>query len=364
MQQTISLICGGVSAEHNISLLSAQNIARGLMAMQCDAQIIYWAQDGCWHRLPDTALLDAYQLGGDTSALCAAPRVTPLLGANPAAWLDINTGQKYPIGTVVPMVHGTGGEDGALQGLLEVLQVPYVGPGICGCAVSMDKRVTKQLLQAAGLPCVPGVVIAAAEIEDYLTSDQAQDLDYPLFVKPATTGSSFGVSKVENFSQLAPALQLAAGYAAHILLERAIVGRELECAVLQACGASMPGELVLAQGYEFYDYTAKYLDKNAVQLVVPAQLQVSLAERMRDLAWQAARALDCTYLARVDFFLTEAGEIYINEVNAIPGFTNVSMYSLLWQEAGINMSQLLQHLIENADQDYLLKRGLAGAALA
>lgn len=365
MKAMISLLCGGCSPEHEISLLSAQNIAQALLKHDYPLQVIYLDRSGHWYLLAQpTLLIDAASSQALEPHLTTARRVSPALGAQPAAWLAMDEQQLLPAGVVIPMLHGAQGEDGALQGLCELMQVPYVGPDVAGCACSMDKHISKRLLQQAGLPVVPWRYVTAMDLASLDWAALEAEFSWPMFVKPAATGSSLGVTKVMHKDALMQALEHALRYGAGALIEPAIVGRELECAVCEAMGrATTPGEIITSAAYEFYDYQAKYEDAAAAKVVVPAQLESTLAEKLRALAWQAAQTVGCGFMARVDFFLTSAGEIYINEVNAIPGFTAISMFAKSWQAEGVSLLELLQQMIRAAQQRHLQRAAQHGEAV-
>jgi len=252
---------------------------------------------------------------------------------------------------VIPMIHGTGGEDGCMQGLLELAGVPYVGARVLGSALQMDKEVSKRLLAAAGLPVVPGLATTARALE----TDRAgfaeralRAIGLPLFVKPACLGSSVGITKVKAREALAPALAEAARFDTKILVERAVDAREIEVAVLgtHEPEASVPGEIV--PEHEWYDYEAKYADE-ATELLVPAPLDEAQTETVRRLALQAYRCLEGSGLGRVDFFLCrDTGRFFVSEVNSLPGFTEMSMFPRLWNASGLSYAALLDRLIDEA----------------
>jgi len=249
------------------------------------------------------------------------------------------------------VLHGTFGEDGTVQGLLELAGLPYVGAGVLASAVGMDKDVQKRLYQQAGLPVAECLCILRADWEKSRVKVQRgveQRFRYPLFVKPATLGSSVGMSKVHDREGLPAALDLAAEFAQKILVERAIQGREIEVSVLgnEDPKASVPGEIVPHR--EFYDYTAKYLEEGT-RLIIPAKLTRAQVRRFQDYAVRAFRAIECTGMARVDFFLERrTGRTYLNEINTIPGFTSISMYPKLWEATGLSFRELVDRLIELA----------------
>lgn len=353
-KRIITILCGGVSPEHDISLLSAKNVVSNLNSDCYQPQVVYLSKDGCWWMLSGADVLLSSKNASDLMNNDSKDRVFPELGSKPAALKSCQDLTKsYQLGLVIPVLHGSGGEDGSVQGLLQLCAVPYVGANILGCAVSMHKAVSKNLLLQSGLPCVPWQSLYINDLPAIKSGDLSIKISLPLFVKPATTGSSIGVVRVSQTEQLLPALDKAFTYADEVLLEPEIKGRELECAVLGSLGrATAPGEVVVDAAYDFYDYKAKYLDKTAAEIIVPAQLQENIAQQLSDLALRAAKALYCISMARVDFFLSDAGEIYINEVNSIPGFTDISMYSKLWLNEGVSAPELLDYLITTADREH------------
>ncbi|MGH9466421.1 MAG: D-alanine--D-alanine ligase family protein [Terriglobales bacterium] len=329
----VGLLCGGRSGEHEVSLVSARAVAAHLDARKYLVTPILIRRDGEW-RLRGRPLRNLW---------------TTLAG------LDV----------VLPILHGPYGEDGTVQGLLEMAGVPYVGAGVLGSAVAMDKEVSKRLFRQAGLPvgpylrvdrdgwlAQPAVTVAAIE----------RQLRYPLFVKPANLGSSVGISKVKRRQQLGPALELAAAYDTKLVVEQGLEARELECSVLGNADpqASAPGEIV--SGREFYDYAAKYAGTGSCTLI-PARLPARLATRVRQLAVAAFRVCECQGLARVDFFLDKrAGKLFLNEINTMPGFTSISMYPKLWEASGLPFPALLDRMIELALERAATRRALGHPA--
>jgi len=337
----IGLVYGGRSVEHEVSVTSATSILSALDPSRYDVTLIAVAQDGRWH-LGSPGMLPEAVVRGEEVTLPAIPGQNTLVGVGdgrPAARLDV----------ILPIIHGTGGEDGSLQGFLEMAGVPYVGAGVLGSAIQMDKEVSKRLLSAAGLPVVPGVLVRAGEVgSDSVAERVLRTIGVPSFVKPACLGSSVGISKVHQRDELAPALAEAARYDTKILVERAVNAREIEVAVLgnDAPEASIPGEIVPKA--EYYDYESKYVDEDT-ELLVPAPLSEEQTARVQELALAAFRVLEGAGIARVDFFLErETGEIFLNEVNSLPGFTEVSMYPRLWQASGLPYPALLDRMIELA----------------
>jgi len=264
--------------------------------------------------------------------------------------------QSIDVDVIFPVLHGTFGEDGTIQGLLELAGIPYVGAGVLGSAVGMDKDVMKRLFAAAGLPIVKHVSVLRSEWEDAPKKVQKQiesKLKYPVFVKPANLGSSVGISKAHNGRELGPAMDLAASYDRKLVIEQGVGGkkkkaREIECSVLGNDNpeASLPGEIVPIK--EFYDYAAKYLDEGS-ELVIPAKVSKTLTKLVQQLAIDAFKAVDCAGLARVDFLLDpQSKKLYLNEINTMPGFTAISMYPKLWAASGVEYPKLIDRLIELA----------------
>jgi D-alanine-D-alanine ligase len=256
--------------------------------------------------------------------------------------------RKIEVDVIFPVLHGTFGEDGTVQGLLELAGIPYVGAGVLGSSVGMDKDVMKRLFRDAGLPVVPWVVILRSEWQRDARAVRRRiesKIGYPLFVKPANLGSSVGISKVHNCRQLGPALSLAASYDQKIIVEKGLDAREIECSVLgdDTPEASIPGEIVSVN--EFYDYEAKYV-KEGSELIIPAKLTAQQTRRVREWAIRAFQITDCAGMARVDFLLDRRrGKLFVNEINTIPGFTPISMYPKMWEASGLAYPKLLDRLI-------------------
>jgi len=268
------------------------------------------------------------------------------------------SGGGQRIDAVFPVMHGTFGEDGTIQGLLDLAGLPFVGAGVLGSAIGMDKDVAKRLLQVARIPVVPWITVQRADWErdpGEIRNAIEKKFKYPVFVKPATLGSSVGMTKVHSRAELGPALNLAAEFAMKILVERCVIAREIEVSVLgnHDPKASVPGEIVPHR--EFYDYAAKYLEEGT-QLLIPAKLKPSQVKKIQKVAVDAFRALELSGMARGDFFLEKkGGKIYLNEVNTIPGFTSISMYPKLWEASGIPFRELIDRLIDLALEQHAEK---------
>jgi D-alanine-D-alanine ligase len=361
----VGVLFGGRSGEHEVSLLSAASILKAIDRKKFDVVPIGITKEGRWLAAADAAGL----LEGDQSAVsrrlrAGDPESTPgakLLHEGIPTLLAPVPGPQGPEGkaidVVFPVLHGTFGEDGTIQGLFELAGIAYVGSGVLGSSAGMDKDVMKHLFAQAGLPIVKHIAILRSEWEASprkVTARVEAALKYPLFVKPANLGSSVGISKAHDRKELGPALDEAAKYDRKLVVEQGVGGsksraRELEVGVLgnDDPKASVVGEII--PGKEFYDYEAKYLSEGSVP-VIPAKLTRSEASKIREMAVAAFRACDLAGLARVDFLMEPDGKrrIYLNEVNTLPGFTRISMYPKLWQATGIPYSHLITRLIEFA----------------
>ncbi|MCW4456079.1 D-alanine--D-alanine ligase [Flavobacterium sp. MXW15] len=355
----VGIIFGGRSAEHEVSLQSAKNIVDALDKQRFDVALIGIDKQGQWH-LSDPA---AFLLNADDPARIALNRsgngIAVLPGKDRQQLVPVQPAQALQqIDVVFPIVHGTLGEDGSLQGLLRMANLPFVGSGVLGSAVAMDKDVAKRLLRDAGLAVAPFACFNRATAAGADHAALVEELGSPLFVKPANQGSSVGVSKVRDEREFRDALALALSFDHKVLVEAAIAGREIECAVLgnERPEASVCGEVVVHD--DFYSYDTKYISETGADIVVPADIPAEAQERIRGIAVRAYRALDCAGLARVDVFLTPAGEVVINEVNTLPGFTRISMYPKLWEASGVGYTALITRLVELALERHQADRAL------
>jgi D-alanine-D-alanine ligase len=339
----VGLVYGGRSVEHEVSMSSATSILRNLDPSRYEVWLVAIAHDGSWRLgAPGTSLDGAMQRG-------TAVVLPPLPGAN--ALRPVAGGDPIALDLIVPIVHGHGGEDGSLQGLFELAGIAYVGSGVAGSAIQMDKEVAKRLLREAGIPVPDWRTVQAHELArdpKGIAIRIAGELGLPVFVKPANSGSSVGIQKVTDVHALPRALAEASRYDTKLLVEQAVDAREIEVAVLgnEEPEASVPGEIRPRR--DWYDYEAKYVDEST-ELLVPAPISDDEAELVRDLALRAYRTLEGAGLGRVDFLLSRSsGKFYLNEINSLPGFTEVSMYPRLWEASGLPYPQLLDRLIELA----------------
>lgn len=340
----VGVLFGGKSAEHEISLLSAKSIIEALDREKYEVVLIGIDKNGEWHlREGGEYLLHTHDpkkilLQESTQAVALIPKDNgkQLVSLSPC-------GDAQAIDVVFPILHGTFGEDGTVQGLLKLAGIPFVGAGVLGSAIGMDKDVMKRLLREAGIPIAKFLVYTQNQPIDF--EEVKARLGLPFFIKPANLGSSIGISKVHSEETFHTALAAAFEYDNKILIEECILGRELECSVLgNECPiASLPGEVI--PQHEFYSYEAKYLDEQGALFQIPVGLRIEVQEKVQVLAVQAYRALCCEGMGRVDFFLRENGEIYVNEINTIPGFTKISMYPKLWEASGLSFGELVDRLI-------------------
>jgi D-alanine-D-alanine ligase len=331
---SVALIFGGRSAEHEVSLISALAVYKNLDASKFEVRSIYITKDGLWKTVP-APTTDLKSLSGG--------RAFPFL-----PWGVRGLTGHVQADIYFPVLHGPYGEDGTIQGLLEMAGVPYVGAGILGSALGMDKAAAKSLLRERGLPVVPWRVVHENDWRDGeagVLRRIRREFALPFFVKPSNLGSSVGVTKVKDRKRTGEALETAFRYDAKIIVERGIAGREIECSILgnECPEASLPGEVIPSR--EFYDYRDKYLE-GKTGFVIPARLPRAVTGKIRGLAVEAFQALGCSGMARVDFFLeSRTGRLFVNEVNTIPGFTEISMYPRLWEASGLAFPRLVERLI-------------------
>jgi D-alanine-D-alanine ligase len=336
----VAVLFGGKSAEHEVSLRSAKNVIAALDPKKYEVIAIGIEKSGRW--LPASAsqrkLLGAPEslTKNETTALAILPEGNgELIGAS-----DFSSGA---VDVVFPVLHGPFGEDGTVQGLLKLANVPFVGPGVLGSAVGMDKDITKRLLRDAGIPI--GNFLTATKSDSISFKDAKKKLGIPLFIKPANLGSSVGVYKVKSEVQYNTAITNALKFDTKILIEEFIKGREVECAVLgnENPKASIVGEII--PHHEFYSYEAKYLDENGAGLEIPAKISKKIEKQIQDMAIKTFKTIGCEGMGRVDCFLKEDGTVLVNEINTIPGFTSISMYPKLWEASGIPRKKLVDTLI-------------------
>lgn len=350
----LAVLCGGKSEEHVISLLSAKSILTVLDSTRYDIFLLAISRDGQWFLYDKETLLNQ-DSHPEHIKLQGVENKKVAFFPGQRGFYHIAQQRFYSIDVVLPVLHGPYGEDGSVQGFLRTIGIPFVGCGVSGSAVGMDKVLTKRLIKEAGFRVANFIVITKKNMNKQSHSDIVSQLGCKcLFVKPVNMGSSVGISKVENERQFRPALEYAFLYDHSVLIETNIVAREIEVSVLgnEEVLASLPGEIISPQG--FYSYQEKYLGKDKVRLNVPADLPKEIVEEIQYQAKEVFKSLKCKGMARVDFFLEKHNKLIVNEVNTIPGFTEISMYPKLWEVSGLSYVRLIDRLIElaleNVDQ--------------
>ena len=341
-RKNIAILFGGKSAEHEVSLISAKNVIRAIDRKKYQPILLGIDKKGKWSLFSEKDFLmnpddpKKVRLGKPLAEVALLPGS----GGNLRI---LDSEKKMKLDAVFPVMHGTFAEDGTIQGLLKLADVPFVGAGVLGSSVGMDKEIMKRILRDEGLPV--GKFLVFRDFEKVDLGEISRKLRLPFFVKPANLGSSVGVSKVEDKRDFKKAIEEAFWFDRKIIIEENIAGREIECAVLgnDAPQASVCGEVIPTR--DFYSYEAKYIDEDGAILEMPAKLSKRDEKRVRDLAIRAFRALNCEGLGRVDFFLKKDGQVLVNEINTIPGFTSISMYPKLWELSGIKYSDLIDRLI-------------------
>jgi D-alanine-D-alanine ligase len=353
----LAILFGGKSAEHEVSLQSAKSIVEAVDTDKYEIVLVGIDKQGKW-------LLNnqsSYLLNENNPKLISlnksSTELSVLPGSKEQQLVSSNQDQIGTVDVVFPVLHGTLGEDGAMQGMLKVMDVPFVGADVLGSAVGMDKDIMKRLLRDAGLPIGKFISLRRGESVSYKEAEK--QLGTPMFIKPANQGSSVGVHKVHNAQEFKNAIQDAYQYDAKVLVEEFIEGREIECAVLgnDDPKASVLGEII--PHHEFYSYEAKYIDEDGAGLQIPANLSKDVTANVQQIAIAVFKTLNCAGMARVDCFVTKDNQIYVNEINTIPGFTKISMYPKLWEASGLPYTQLIDTLItlaiERHDQNKQLK---------
>jgi D-alanine-D-alanine ligase len=344
----VGIVFGGKSCEHEVSIASARNVVEALDRQKYEPVLIHIDKNGAWH------LREALEDFSKQESIALIPKKE----GSDLIHLSSPSTSAPPVEVIFPVLHGSFGEDGTIQGLFKMADIPFVGAGVLGSAVGMDKDVMKRLLRDAGIPIGKFVVLYKHHKEKYCYEECVAMVGSPFFIKPANAGSSVGVAKIRSEEEFFQALEEAFLYDRKILVEEFIAGREIECSVLgnEHPIASLPGEII--PQHEFYSYEAKYLDENGAILQVPAILELDVIQRVQSMAVEVFQVLCCEGMARVDFFLKEDGTLLVNEINTIPGFTQISMYPKLWQASGLTYASLLDRLIELALQRSSAERSL------
>jgi D-alanine-D-alanine ligase len=352
-KKRIVVIFGGQSSEHEVSRFSAEAVIRNIDTEKFDVAMIGITKDGRWLSYDGPVGLIGT---GEWQALAESRQKSQQVLLTAGTAIAEAECDNKKIDVVFPVLHGCNGEDGTIQGLLELAGIPYVGCGVLGSSLGMDKAYAKIVFEKEGLPQSKYLVYNRKQIAkefEKIAAEVEDRLSYPCFVKPSNAGSSVGVTKVHEKNELETALHLAARYDKRILIEEFIDGREIECAVLGNDDpvASVVGEVIPCN--EFYDYEAKYMSGDSSQIIIPADLPAEVSEKIREYSVRAFKALDCSGLSRVDFFVRRSNnEIVLNEINTMPGFTQISMYSKLWAATGMSYSELVEKLILLALERY------------
>lgn len=341
----VGILFGGKSAEHEVSVRSARNVYDALDREKFEPVLIGIDPQGKWLAADSKKLLEAPADATDRRVDANEGEAVLVIPESGGELMPEGYGESNKVDVVMPILHGPFGEDGTVQGLLKLADIPFVGPGVLGSAVGMDKDVMKRLLRDAGVAVGDYVAVRRGE---QLEDSRVDELGLPLFVKPANLGSSVGISKVSDRSKLQEALDQAFLYDNKVLIERAITGREFECGVLgnEHPEASVVGEVLPAR--DFYSYEAKYIDENGAAVVIPADIPPEVAEEIRKIAAKTFQVLECEGLSRVDVFVTPDNHVIVNEINTLPGFTSISMYPKLWEATGVSYTNLITKLIDLA----------------
>ena len=345
MTTRVAIICGGRSSEHEISCTSAGGVLSAIDRTLFDPVVIGITKSGKWVLIPE-----GYGLSINNGVLPVVPEDGKPVSVSPEGFsLE---GNSLDIEIVFPVLHGPYGEDGTIQGLLEIADIPFVGSGVLASAVAMDKSFAKPIFASHGIKVAEGLVIRESDwkVNQKSLSAQVATLGYPVFVKPARGGSSRGTTKVNSAEQLAAAVKEAHRFDPKAMVENAVIGREIECAVLEINGkpeASVVGQIEIDSKFEFYDFEAKYLD-GATRITLPAPISESVTSQIQQKAIEAFVSLGCSGLARVDFFLTPNNEVVINELNTMPGFTATSVYPKMWAATGVDYKDVITHLLKSA----------------
>ncbi len=360
MKTNVGLIYGGISGEHEISKLSACSVLKALNKDKYEVFAIAIDKHGNWFLNDVDALLGnaTNSLPLSTNAKALTPKAIPSTLAKQVACPLSN------IDVFLPIMHGPLYEDGCLQGLFELMNKPYVGANVASSAISMDKVLAKTLVAQAGISVAPYSFLTIGmreEVRTKILRDAMQRFGFPLFVKPAAMGSSVGISKVRCEDELVHACQKALQFDEKVLIEQAVIGQEVELGLLGELGqleASVPGEIRLHSDTDFYSYEAKYLDDQAIELLIPARVSTSMVEKLKAASIEIGNVLGIEGMSRVDFFVTKDEGLIFNEINTIPGFTAYSMYPKLWQESGVQYAELLDRLIDTAILRHERRQGI------
>lgn len=363
MKKTVAVIFGGKSSEHEVSIRSAKNIANALDKSRFQLLLVGISKEGTWYQLSGLEVFDQIKRITDKALPAQAEPVTLMSFEGKPYLYSLKSHGKTLVDCAFPVLHGTFGEDGTIQGLFKMVNVPFVGCGVWSSSTGMDKEVMKRLLTFSGVTNAKYEVLTPQHTPGY--QELVKKLGSPFFIKPANAGSSVGVHKIKTAADFESGLKDAFSYDAKVLAEEFVQGRELECSVMglnESPKASVPGEVVAH--HEFYSYEAKYVDDKGATIIIPAKLTTAEIEKIQKIAVQTYQILGCDGLTRVDFFMKANGDVYVNEINTLPGFTNISMYPKMWEASGIPQTALMSQLVDlafakKAQEDKLLFSYLA-----
>ena len=344
---SVAILYGGRSVEHGVSVNSAKNIFQHIDRSRFDPLPVGINNTGQWFLTQEV-----------NKDIEIGKALGLILDPHSPGFLLLSSGDRIKADIIFPVLHGTDGEDGSIQGLIKAMDIPMVGTGVLGSAVTMNKIISKRLLKAAGVPVSRFIAYHFDDKENISWGYVKKELGSPVMVKSASLGSSVGVTKAKDEASFKNAIEEAFRYDNQLIIEEFIKGREIECAVLgnNPPAASYPGEIEISDKYEFYTFDAKYVDGEAVSIHVPAKLDSKTAEKIREISVKTFQVLHGEDFARVDLFLTEDGNVYVNEINTIPGFTNSSMYPMMWKERGMNFTDLISRLITLAMERHALNK--------
>lgn len=344
MKKTIALIFGGRSSEHEVSIRSAKNVATALDKSKFEFILVGISKEGSWYRFSGMDVFDQMVRLSDKALPAQSDPVALISEAGKPLLFSLKNQSKTALDCAFPILHGTFGEDGTIQGLFKMMNLPFVGCGVWSSAAGMDKEIMKRLLAVAQVPNAKYELLTPENRMSY--EDLTKSLGSPFFIKPANAGSSVGVHKIKSKEDLTSGLKDAFAYDSKVLAEEFIQGREIECSVMglnATAQASLPGEVIAH--HEFYSYDAKYTDEKGASIVIPAELSAPEMEKIRKMAVRTYQVMGCDGLTRVDFFLKKNGDLYVNEINTIPGFTKISMYPKMWEATGVSYTDLITKLI-------------------
>jgi D-alanine-D-alanine ligase len=350
--KVIALIFGGRSAEHEISILSAKNVAAALDKKLYSPIFVGISKEGTWYEFPSFNMMSELTSLSDQNIPSSAEPVCLVSQKTKPTLYSLKNQTTKSIDLAFPILHGTFGEDGCIQGLFKMMNLPFVGCGVLASAAGMDKEVMKRLLNQAGIPNAKYILLTKQNTPSF--DEVSKNLGLPFFIKPANMGSSVGVHKIKSREDFDVKLKDAFQYDFKVLAEEMILGREIECSVMglnNSPKASVAGEVI--PSHDFYSYEAKYLDDKGAAIKIPADVKPETLQKIQEMALKTFKVMGCEGLTRVDFFLTKNGDALINEINTIPGFTNISMYPKMWEASGIPYSQLITQLIELGFQSHI-----------